>query len=80
MVEQPAATVLPSDTNIISAREQEVLQLMARGYTNREIAAQLFISEKTVKNHVSNILRKLDVSDRTQAVVKGVKLKLVTIS
>jgi two-component system response regulator DegU len=80
LVEQPAATVLPSDTNIISAREQEVLQLMARGYTNREIAAQLFISEKTVKNHVSNILRKLDVSDRTQAVVKGVKLKLVTIS
>ncbi len=80
LVEQPAATVLPSDTNIISAREQEVLQLMARGYTNREIAAQLFISEKTVKNHVSNILRKLDVSNRTQAVVKGVKLKLVTIS
>lgn len=73
-VETPAA-----HQNILSSREQEVLHIMAQGCTNREIAEQLFISEKTVKNHVSNILRKLDVNDRTQAVVRGVQLKLVNI-
>ncbi|MGH3084767.1 MAG: LuxR C-terminal-related transcriptional regulator, partial [Gaiellaceae bacterium] len=51
----------------LTAREREVLQLLARGYTNREIAAELVISVKTASVHVSHILRKLDVSNRIDA-------------
>ncbi len=61
----------------LTEREQEVLQLMARGMANQEIADELFISLKTVKTHVSNILSKLDVVDRTQAVVYAFKHNLV---
>lgn len=80
--EQPAATceVVMERQQLLSPRELEVLRLMAQGHTNLRIATELFISEKTVKNHVSSILRKLDVKDRTQAVVQGVKLKLVNIN
>lgn len=67
------------EEQLLSAREQEVLDLMAEGLGNKDIAQQLYISEKTVKNHVSSILRKLDVADRVQAVVQAVKLKLVKI-
>lgn len=78
--DQPAATSeLIIHQQLLSPRELEVLHLMAQGHTNLRIATELFISEKTVKNHVSSILRKLDVKDRTQAVVQGVKLKLVSI-
>jgi len=55
----------------ISPREYEVLQAMARGASNRQIAQQLFIAESTVKTHVSNLLAKLDVQSRTQAVVRA---------
>lgn len=65
--------------NPLTEREREVLALMAEGLGNRDIAAKLYVSEKTVKNHVTNIFRKLDVSDRTQAVIQGVKRKLVNI-
>ncbi len=51
----------------LSPREKEVLNLIATGANNREIAEKLYISEKTVKNHVTNILSKLDLRDRTQA-------------
>lgn len=61
------------DGNNLTAREIEVLQLIAEGMINKEIARQLYISEKTVKNHVSNIFRKLDVSDRTQAAIYAFK-------
>ncbi len=53
----------------LTKREYEVLTLIAEGMNNREIAEKLFISEKTVKNHVSNIFKKIDVSDRVQAAI-----------
>jgi DNA-binding NarL/FixJ family response regulator len=61
----------------LSQREQEVLQLLFAGKSNREIAEELAIKEATVKSHVSVILMRLDVSDRTQAVVEGLKRGLV---
>jgi DNA-binding NarL/FixJ family response regulator len=61
----------------LTAREREVLQLIARGMPNKAIALRLSLSEKTVKAHVSAILRKLDVTDRTQAALKAVREHLV---
>jgi DNA-binding NarL/FixJ family response regulator len=57
----------------LTTRETEILRLMAGGYSNREIAEALFASEGTVKNHVSHILSKLGVRDRTRAVLKGIE-------
>lgn len=59
--------------HILTRRECEVLQLMTDGKSNRGIGESLYISEKTVKNHVSNILQKMNVDDRTQAVVEAIK-------
>lgn len=59
--------------HLLTRRECEVLQLLADGKSNRGIGEALFISEKTVKNHVSNILQKMNVNDRTQAVVEAIK-------
>ncbi|MDI3477525.1 MAG: two-component system, NarL family, response regulator DegU [Thermoanaerobacterium sp.] len=53
----------------LTDREMQILNLIAEGYSNKEIADKLFLSEKTVKNHVYNIFRKLDVKDRTQAAI-----------
>ena len=61
----------------LTARERDVLQLIAKGYENQRIADELFISLKTVKTHVSNILSKLQVSDRTQAAVYAFQHHLV---
>jgi RNA polymerase sigma factor (sigma-70 family) len=61
----------------LSDREVEVLKLIAEGLSNRQIAERLFISEKTVKNHVSNILDKLHVNDRTEAALAAVRHGLV---
>ncbi len=57
----------------LTRREYEVIILIAEGMNNREIGEQLFISEKTVKNHVSNIFKKIDVNDRTQAAIYAFK-------
>ncbi|WP_311775143.1 response regulator transcription factor [Alkalihalobacillus sp. TS-13] len=59
--------------HILTRRECEVLQMLADGKSNRSIGEALYISEKTVKNHVSNILQKMNVNDRTQAVVEAIK-------
>ena len=61
----------------LTARERDILWLLAKGYENQRIADELFISLKTVKTHVSNILSKLEVSDRTQAVVYAFQHHLV---
>jgi DNA-binding NarL/FixJ family response regulator len=66
----PAASLVEP----LSDREREILRLIASGSSNREIADQLFITEGTVKNHVTNILSKLDVRDRTQAALKAREL------
>jgi DNA-binding NarL/FixJ family response regulator len=63
--------------DMLSERELEVLQLVAQGLSNREIAERLIITEGTAKNHVSNILSKLGVRDRTQAVLKAKELGIV---
>lgn len=68
------------DTNdVLTKREIEVLKLISEGLFNKEIAYMLAISEKTVKNHVSNIFKKINVSDRTQAAVYAIKNNLVEL-
>ena len=62
----------------LTARERDILALLAKGYDNQTIANELFISLKTVKTHVSNILGKLNVDDRTQAVVYAFRHHLVS--
>jgi DNA-binding NarL/FixJ family response regulator len=61
----------------LTAREKEVLRLISQGMSNKEIGSALFIAEKTVKTHVSSILSKLELSDRTQAALYAVKNGLV---
>jgi DNA-binding NarL/FixJ family response regulator len=74
----PRTAPHPAGTeNILSPREIEVLRLVATGISNKEIAERLFISEGTVKNHLSNILSKLNVKDRLQAVIRGRELGIL---
>ncbi|CAA7601851.1 Two component system, signal transduction response regulator [Acididesulfobacillus acetoxydans] len=63
----------------LTDRELQILTYVVGGSSNREIGGALFISEKTVKNHLSSIFRKLNVEDRTQAALKAVKIKLVKL-
>jgi DNA-binding NarL/FixJ family response regulator len=82
LIEQFARTAPPSapppQVEELTPREVEVLRLVARGLSNREIAAELVLSEATVKTHVKRILSKLDVRDRVQAVVLAYEAGLVT--
>jgi NarL family two-component system response regulator LiaR len=64
---------LPQVLQELTERERQVLALIARGLTNREIAEKMVISEKTVKTHVSNLLDKLDLEDRTRAAIWALK-------
>lgn len=63
----------------LTRREMDVLKLLAVGMYNKEVAEQLDISERTVKNHVSNIFKKINVTDRTQAAVFAIRNNLITI-
>jgi DNA-binding NarL/FixJ family response regulator len=68
------------DIPVISAREEEVLQLVADGLSLPEVATALFISVKTVKNHLASIYAKLDARDRTQAVLRAVRMGIIRLS
>jgi DNA-binding NarL/FixJ family response regulator len=72
-----AATDAPAPVDPLTPRELEVLRLLASGYANREIAGALHLAEGTVKNHVSHVLMKLGVRDRTRAVMRALHLGLL---
>ena len=72
-----AVSQKPHNTNKLSKREIEVLREMVKGKTNKEIAETLFVSEKTIKTHVSHIFAKLQVNDRTQAAIYAMENKLI---
>lgn len=67
----------PEPKDLLTERETEILRLIASGLSNREIGQKLFISEKTVKTHISSILDKLGLHDRTQAALYAVREKIV---
>ncbi|HTO02016.1 MAG TPA: response regulator transcription factor [Microthrixaceae bacterium] len=68
------------DDRVVTKREEEVLQLIADGCSTPEVAEQLYISQKTVKNHLASIYQKLDARDRTQAVLQAVRMGIVSLS
>ncbi len=76
-IRTPNHATLPGSDPKLTSRELEVLQYVTRGIDNRKIAKSLFLSEHTVKNHVSNILLKLHVENRIQAAVRAVRGRLV---
>ncbi len=65
--------------SILTKREKEVFDLLVRNYTTRDIAGKLNISEKTVRNHISNVMQKLGVKGRASAVVELIKLNEISI-
>lgn len=70
----------PDDDRVVTRREEEVLQLIADGCSTSEVADRLYISQKTVKNHLASIYQKLDARDRTQAVLRAVRMGIVRLS
>jgi DNA-binding NarL/FixJ family response regulator len=79
MLDEVRKLDLPSseEERVITRREEEVLQLIANGCSTPEVAEKLFISQKTVKNHLASIYQKLDARDRTQAVLQAVRMGIV---
>lgn len=76
-VSQRRTSSQESSQDELTARERDVIRLIATGRNNREIAQELFISEKTVKSHISNLLGKLNLEHRTQLAIYAIKNKLV---
>ena len=72
-LDEPAA----DEDRVITKREEEVLQLIANGCSTPEVAERLFISQKTVKNHLASIYQKLEARDRTQAVLQAVRMGII---
>ena len=68
------------EERVVTRREEEVLQLIADGCSTPEVAEQLYISQKTVKNHLASIYQKLDARDRTQAVLAAVRMGIVQLT
>jgi len=66
-------------SDLLSERESEILKLVALGMSNKEIADKLFLSERTIKGHLTNIFNKLNVASRSEAIVKGLQWGLVTL-
>jgi len=79
LMQEFAQEARPAAAQMLTEREMDVLRLIARGRSNKEIALDLGVAEKTVKTHVSNILGKLHLADRTQAALYAVKERLVEI-
>jgi two-component system response regulator DegU len=77
--EVPAGMAARPGDNVISRREEEVLQLIAEGASTTEVAERLFISVKTVKNHLASVYQKLDSRDRTQAVLRAVRMGIIRL-
>ncbi len=67
------------EDRVVTKREEEVLQLIADGGSTSEVAEQMYISQKTVKNHLASIYQKLDARDRTQAVLQAVRMGIVSL-
>jgi two-component system, NarL family, response regulator DegU len=74
------APTTPEDDRVITKREEEVLQLIADGCSTPEVAERLYISQKTVKNHLASIYQKLDARDRTQAVLQAVRMGIIHLT
>lgn len=81
VVLEPLSAPIVNETELqklnLSTREYEVLQLLAQGYSNAEIAERLFLSLSTIKTHVSNLFVKMDVKSRTQAIEKAKRLNII---
>jgi DNA-binding NarL/FixJ family response regulator len=80
MLREVRASQPDAAEEVVSAREEEVLQLIADGCSSVEVAERLFISQKTVKNHLASIYHKLDARDRTQAVLRAVRMGIVSLN
>ena len=65
--------------SVLTAREREIFNLLIENNTTSDIASLLSISEKTVRNHISNVIQKLDVSSRSQAIIELIKLKEIAL-
>ena len=74
-LDQPAS----EEERLVTKREEEVLQLIADGCSTTEVAERLYISQKTVKNHLASIYQKLDARDRTQAVLRAVRMGIISL-
>ena len=76
-VEMPDVLAARDQTDMLTAREREILQLLADGMSNQDVAAKLFISQETVKSHVRHILAKLEADTRTQAVAIALREAII---